>query len=415
MNEKVMNRSDSSVRATSGWLAQRSPATSGRSALRSPAAAGRRISRLVAVCAVLTAVLFGVTSVQAQQHEHIRPHRGHVAEMATYLGKVQIHEPVVSHRLAVYPITLRDGATLGGSWLTMNQAISRGLLVITEKGGGGRVPVVSVENLSRHEHVFIMSGEVMTGGKQTRTVRQDTVLAPGQRIDLQVFCVEQHRWKGKKHFAASRAVLPQSIRKSLRSGADQAQVWAQIAENNQKLGAKNATGSLEKALDSEPVRRKLAEVRARIVPQMPGETVGFIFVHRGRAVGADFIGRSDLALALLPKLLDSYSVDLIVRKHGRIIHQAHPGGNNAAIEFFKRIQRAGSGRSGTPGSGSGINTRAGGILGDGVSLGGELVHYGAQPQHRIIPMPRPIPLPRPIPFERPRRPLIEPQQPSHQH
>ena len=40
--------------------------------------------------------------------------------------------------------------------------------MITEKGAGGSVPAVTVENRSRDEHVFIMAGEVITGGKQTR-------------------------------------------------------------------------------------------------------------------------------------------------------------------------------------------------------------------------------------------------------
>ena len=120
--------------------------------------------------------------------------------------------------------------------------------------------------------------------------------------------------------------------------------------------------------------------------------MGFIFVdrHRNRAVGADFFGREDLAHELLPKLLESYAVDLIVIRKGSENFRRDDG-HRAAIDFFERIRRVGSSRTETPGSGAGIRTRSGGLLGDGVSLGGVLVHYGAQIEDRIVPLPGPKP------------------------
>jgi len=321
----------------------------------------------------------------------------HVPELGEYLDHCEIAEPVVHRRLAVYPVLVRDLAELRGGWLTLDAAIARGVLEVNEKGGGGSVPVVTVENRSRSQRVFIMSGEVISGGKQTRTVRQDVILAPGQRIELSVFCVEAHRWQGGKKLSAGNALVPQSIQKELRKGADQQRVWSEVSRNNRALGAENRTGSLELALKSGAARKKLAEVRRAVVPNIPRGTVGFIFVDGGRAVGADFFGRDDLARQLLPKLLDSYAVDLV------IIHRAKPGGeirkdHSAAIEFFERIRRAGSQRSKTPGSGSGIRTRADRLLGDGVSLDATLVHYGVQIRDRIVPQPKPGPG-RPVPFQ----------------
>lgn len=317
------------------------------------------------------------------------PVRGHVPELAAYLEEVQIAEPVVFRGLAVYPLLLRGGQRLRGGWLTLDEAISRGVLVVTEKGGGGSVPQVVVENRSRSEHVFIMTGEVIAGGKQTRTVRSDVVLAPGQRIELGVLCVEAHRWQGDEKFSAGRALLPQSIQQEVRRGADQARVWSEVARNNAALGAENATGSLELALNSEPVQEKLREVRRHIVPRLPEGTMGFIFVDRGRALGAELFGRGDLARALLPKLLDSYAVDCVILSRAAPQEEPRPPhGHAAAIEYFKRVCRAGSRRADTPGSGAGMKTRGGGLLGDGVSLGGVVVHYGVQIQDRIVPLPK---------------------------
>ena len=127
------------------------------------------------------------------------------------------------------------------------------------------MPVVVVKNTSRDQHVFIMTGEVISGGKQTRTVRSDVVLAPGQRIELSVFCVEAHRWRGGEKFSAANALLPQSIQQELRRGASQGRMWSEVARNNAALGAENATGSLELALRAKPVQDKLAAMKAKML------------------------------------------------------------------------------------------------------------------------------------------------------
>lgn len=378
-------------RSDAGWLSRITPAV---------------VSWAAAGC-LAVAVVGGGTRALAQASAGGRPSTsGHVPELASYLDEVQIAEPVGYRGLAVYPVLLRDGAGLRGGWLPLDAAIARGALVVTEKAGGGSVPVVTVENRSRSHHIFIMGGEVVSGGKQTRTVRKDVVLAPGQQIELDVFCVEARRWRGGKQLAAGNALLPQSIQKELRKGANQRKIWSEVARNNAALGAENATGSLELALKAKPVQDQLGEVRRSLVPKMPRGSVGFIFVDRGRALGAELFGRGELARALLPKLLDSYAVDcVLIRKRGAA---ARTDRHNAAIKLFRRVCRAGSKRGETPGSGAGIRTRGGGLLGDGVSLGGVVVHYGVQIQDRIVPLPKPRPL---VPDRQP-RPRI-PREPSY--
>ena len=308
---------------------------------------------------------------------------GHVRELARALDRVQIAAPVSYRGLSIYPVLLEGSDQLPGRWLTLDDAVAAGKLEVREKGASGTVPVVVVRNRTRDEHVFIMAGEVLTGGKQTRTIRHDVVVAPGQTIELKVFCVEARRWEGGKEFSAGKLLVPPSIQQSLRSGVDQREIWDEVARSNQALGAENPTGSLERAMRSPEVEPRLAEVRRRIAPEVPREAAGFIFVVRGRAVGAELFGRADLARKLLPKLIDAYAVDFIIlgrdEPSGR-----RPDTDRAAIGFYERICRAGSERAATPGAGAGIRTRASGILGDGVGLGSNLVHYGAQPETRII-------------------------------
>lgn len=355
----------------------------------------------VTVCVLLMAAHAQGAYIEGQQEQRlpdkqpvVRPRSPHVPELASFLNRLEIRTPLSYRGLAVFPVVLRGDPELVGKWLSTEAAISRGVLVVTEKSGGGNVPHVVVANRSRHTHVFIMAGELISGGKQTRTVRQDVVLAPGQKVDIGVFCVEQGRWSGKGTFKSGGRLVPQSMQKALRGGTNQAGVWADVSRTNSALSARSRTGNLEAGLNSAKVRARLEVVRKAFVPEMPRDSIGFIFVHHGRAVGAEFFGSSYLALEYLPKLIDSYAVDFVLQKTG--VRRHYPSvGRNVAKAYLRRIRRAGSVRIGTPGSGAGIRTRSGGLVGDGVSLAGNLVHYGAQPGYRIMPVPKPMP--RPIP------------------
>ncbi len=332
------------------------------------------------------------------------PH--HVPELASYLDRLEVGTPVHYRHLAVFPVLLR-GPELTGRWLTMDQALARGVLSITEKAGGGSVPHVVVENRSRRDHIFILGGELLSGGKQTRTVRHDLVLAPGQRVEVDVYCVEAHRWSGGERFSESGVLVPQSIQKELRKGTDQGAVWREVERSNRALGTESETGSLEAGLKSKRVQDELAACRRAICPGVSRRAVGFVFAWGHEVLGAELFGRSDLAQALLPKLVDAYAVDVVVQRHHRDRVEPHPE-QGIAEAFLDRIYRAGSYRTSTAGAGTGIGTRGHGLVGIGVSLVGEVVHYGCQPEVRLVPVPEPYPpAPRPLPPRRGARPHVE--------
>ncbi len=350
---------------------------------------GRRAA-LAALAAAIGCgwVVFSSATLWAQRPSTER----HVQELGRYLDGVKIAEPVTYRQLAVYPVLVDDVPLLRGHWLTADEAISHGMLVVTEKPGGS-VPLVQVENRSQSvarlsDSVFLMAGEVIAGGMQARTVRHEVVLAAGQKIDLDVFCVEAHRWSGEQRFSAgSKTMLPQSIQGELRKGSGQGKMWSEVTRNNKALNSENATSNLDEALQAAPVKKKLEDVRRRIIPAIPEGTTGFIFVDHGQALGLELFGSERLARQLLPKLLDSYAVDYVILGDAPRDRDQRRD-NRVAIEFFERVCRVGSQRATTPGSGSGIRTDADSLLGDGVSLDSTLVHYGVQVQQRTAPPPR---------------------------
>ncbi len=139
-----------------------------------------KVPHFFLTAAVLLSSLFAIGGTAFAQRP---PTDRHVAELGQFFNGVKIAAPIVEQRLAIYPVLVDDVPLLHGTWQTLDEAISRGTLVIGEKGGG-TVPVVSVENRSKEAYILLMMGDVIKGGMQTRTVRQDTVLGPGQRLEL---------------------------------------------------------------------------------------------------------------------------------------------------------------------------------------------------------------------------------------
>ena len=88
---------------------------------------------------------------------------------------------------------------LHGTWQTLDEAIGRGTLAISEKGGG-TVPIVTVENRSKDAYILLMMGDVIKGGMQTRTVRQDTVLGLGSGSSLKFSASRPIAGRAKRAF-----------------------------------------------------------------------------------------------------------------------------------------------------------------------------------------------------------------------
>ena len=163
-----------------------------------------------------------------------------------------------------------------------------------------------------------------------------------------------------------------------------------VTRHSVALGAEYTTGNGEPASKSNPVRERLERLCREIVPRIPRGTTGFIFVVNGQPLAAEFFGSEDLALQLLPKLLNSYGLDDATAPNGA---NDHDYGRNdlEAIEFFQRICDSLSEASGATGSGVGLQTHEGDLLGGGVIFDGLVAHYGVHLQELGTPYRRPRP------------------------
>ncbi len=185
---------------------------------------------LFAGAAVLCAFSATVRPVQAQSQPNVEK-AGQTPEVKTLLGGLVVDKARVYKNMLVFPIRY-EGPQAPGDWETMDKAVEAGHLKILEKAEA-QVSEVQVENVG-DATVFLMSGEIIKGGQQTRVIRQDTVIEAKQRASVPVFCVEPHRWVGKREFQGSRNLVPASVRSAIQGGAGQSEVWERAAEQLQR-------------------------------------------------------------------------------------------------------------------------------------------------------------------------------------
>ena len=266
------------------------------------------MSLMVAGMAILPVIGFGMTPGP---------------EIEKVLNGITIGAPVTYRNLTLYPLISRRGG-IGEDYLTLDEAMERGVLTVEEKSGGS-VPEVMVTNRSSRP-VFIFAGEIIAGAKQDRIVRTDTLLAPcGGRMSLSVYCVEQGRWHGKSDsFEASHYNAGAYLRKIAQTGASQAMVWDGVTKKNRALGVAPSTGTLRAVYTSSENRKVFDEYRATFscFPDMAPATIGVVACSGGEIVCGDIFGSPGLFRAEWKKLLTSYIADgAASSRRGRVVER----------------------------------------------------------------------------------------------
>jgi hypothetical protein len=361
---------------------------------------------LFAVAAVLYAFSAPVRPIQAQSQPPADK-AGQAPEVKALLNALVVDKARVYKNMLVFPIRY-DGPQAPGNWETMDKAVQAGHLKILEKAQA-QVSEVQMENLG-DATVFLMSGEIIKGGQQTRVIRQDTVIEAKQKASVPVFCVEPHRWIGKREFESSRNLVPVSVRQAIQDGAGQSEVWARAAERSDALNAPNATGNLDESLNSAQAQRDFDEAHKALGRFSPPETVGIAIAdaRTGHVVGLEVFGRRDLFENLQDKLVEGYAVDLVLTAGAPASDSKPAVGEKEVAEFIQRALAGSSQYERTPGSGRGVDLTSGPLRGKGVSAGEMLIHLSVQETHALAMPAKPIVEDGPVMYDNPPPPAPRP-------
>ena len=234
-------------------------------------------------------------------------------ELAQMIHDTRVGRPQTYRHLAVYPLLTRGAG--GRGYVTLDDAIARAVLVVTEKGGGN-VPELLVENRG-DEPIFLLAGQIVNGGKQNRVIAQDVLLAPRSGpISLGVFCVEQGRWvRQTDQFDGEKEMAHSNLRQQLNApGASQRGVWDEVGRKASAVAPSAAGGTryVGKVYEDKDVKESVDDYLKNV--QLPGDANGMAVVLAGRVVGVELFGDTETFGKLRDKLLRSYAMDALEYK-----------------------------------------------------------------------------------------------------
>ena len=229
--------------------------------------------------------------------------------------------------------------------------------------------------------LYLMPGEVISGGQQDRTIGQEIVIAPGKEpVPIDVFCVEYGRWSGRSitsttaqlaeaggfgadlsivvsatapveelaeeaqrgTFVASVGQLNKDARLAVQAAGEQGKVWEEVAKTNSKVGNDSDSGNFaanytsgEVVEDFEPFVNELKSI---------GETkqiVGVAVAVNGKILAVDVYESTPLFKKFWPKLLKSYVLDAVAAKDdSESIEKLKPIVAEDCIAFLKGLEES---------------------------------------------------------------------------
>jgi len=210
------------------------------------------------------------------------------------------------------------------SLLTLDEAIDQHKVVVYETRS---VNELAVENVS-NEDVFIESGDIVKGGAQDRTLKDDIILpSKSGKVSLNSFCVEHGRWsrRGSESVGtfdeAHQAIASKELKLAVKMKQDQQEVWNQVARAQASISSSLRTDvraaasptSFAMTLEAPAVQRSIDGFLQDLAGIINGkkDVIGYAFAIDGKLNSADVYGSHDLFAKLWMKLLRASSVEAV--------------------------------------------------------------------------------------------------------
>ena len=281
-------------------------------------------------------LLFAVMCVSAQGGEAI---------ITNYLQKARVGDALEYANLRIFPIIVNKVMSTQ-DYITMDEAMDRGWLKIKETGSG-QVNFVELRNTGI-QMVFLMTGEMISGAKQDRMLKEDVLIPPKSGwIRIPVYCVEHGRWtQVSTEFRSEKLLVPNALRQRAKISENQSEIWDEIAASQERMGIMSATGTVRSNYQDKKVENEIHEYIKRLqeLPRLSKATIGVVVTTGNRIICFDMFANNGLLQKYWMKLIKSYAMDALT-------------GGKAAIDkryvegFIEAIENAQYTSISTPGLG----------------------------------------------------------------
>jgi hypothetical protein len=302
------------------------------------------------------------------------------SQIKTYLAGVTIGEPQICQNLVVFPLQAPQNGVM--SFITLDEAIAAGSVVVSEISASGSVPQLLVANKGDTAVLFV-DGEQLIGAKQNRVLNTSVLVQGKTEAKIPVSCTEQGRWSyNSAHFdsakyimaAKARALKSQSVTTSLRSSSsyfsNQAQVWDQVRMMQADARVASPTSSMSDVFNA--CENKFQDGLAHFICQ-PGQQ-GLLVLHNGRVAGLDLVSRSEVYAQLHQKFVRCYLLEPLTDPATEAQPQDPERARDEARNFLDKITHAGEEKFQSAGYGWDFRLRADGLSGNALVAEDHVIH-----------------------------------------
>jgi hypothetical protein len=295
------------------------------------------------------------------------------------LRAVEIGQPQQFRNLTAFPLLQREKTS--PAYITLAEAMNKGTAEITEISEGGSVPELLLSNTG-DDKLLVLDGEELLGAKQNRIANLTVLADANSKTVLPVSCVEQGRWNyqsrdfkaaSRTMFHRARAAKASAVSENLKAtgthGANQGEVWNQIAAKQMRMNVESSTAAMADVFDdfAQPV-----EDYTRNFTTIEGQ-VGVLFAIDGEAEGLDMFDAPETMQRMLPNLIRSFAIDAIESADGRNIAAER----DTAVQFLDRIAVAQADTYDGVGLGTDVRLTAPLVAGGGLIYEDKLIHLAA--------------------------------------
>jgi hypothetical protein len=274
----------------------------------------------------------------------------HTNPLAAALDGVTLGPEVIVQNLTMIPLLKQQSRGIVSTpdtspdYFVLDDALSSGLVEITEVSDQGSVPDLKVVNRAA-QPVLIVDGEELLGAKQNRIVNLTILVAAKSDLTIPVSCVEAGRWRMRSRaftaaprtqYATGRAKRMAHVSYSMLSTgdrvSDQADVWHDIAQKSSRLNASSPTSAMDAIFSTHSAS---VETFVSGCAAVDGQ-VGALFAVGDAIVGFDLFDRPSTLRKMLPKLVRSVAIDAIDAAAG----SPSKGPRNVRLQAEDRALRA---------------------------------------------------------------------------
>jgi hypothetical protein len=231
--------------------------------------------------------------------------------------------------MRLYPIEAEEELLMAHASLanvkTLDEAMQLDGFRITERKNFGRDNSAWFNGLTlvnkSNDTVFVMSGDVVTGGNQDRVNAEDLMALPGTIRNIDVFCVEHGRSSYYNPSATEEerklgafngyyAIASPRVREAVNQ-RNQGAVWNAVAQVTKENNAETSTQTYA-GLDQENEVKQKREAYVRFFTgkfESMDKVVGLIAVCNGKIIGAELFGHPNLFQRRVTALIHGYAVD----------------------------------------------------------------------------------------------------------